>query len=80
MRVGLNAGEPIAEDGDLFGSTVIMASRICAQAGPGEILVPDPVRHLLTGKDFLFSDRGDIALKGFEEDPVRLYEVRWRAV
>jgi class 3 adenylate cyclase len=77
IRVGLNAGEPIEEDGDLFGSTVIMASRICAQADPGEILVPDPVRHLLSGKDFLFSDRGDVALKGFE-DPVRLYEVRWQ--
>jgi class 3 adenylate cyclase len=77
VRVGLNAGEPIAEEGDLFGSTVILASRICAQAGPGEILVPDPVRHLLSGKDFLFSDRGDVVLKGFE-DPVRIYEVRWR--
>jgi class 3 adenylate cyclase len=35
------------------------------------------VRHLLSGKQFLFSDRGDVVLKGFE-DPVRLYEVRWR--
>jgi class 3 adenylate cyclase len=77
VRVGLNAGEPIAEDGDLFGSTVIMASRVCAQAGAGEILVPDPVRHLLSGKGFLFSDRGYATLKGFE-DPVRLYELSWR--
>jgi class 3 adenylate cyclase len=28
--VGLNAGEPIEEDGDLFGATVILASRIAA--------------------------------------------------
>jgi class 3 adenylate cyclase/pimeloyl-ACP methyl ester carboxylesterase len=77
IRVGLNAGEPIAEEGDLFGATVILASRIADQAGAGEILVPDPVRHLLAGKEFLFSDRGDVVLKGFE-DPVRLYEVRWR--
>jgi class 3 adenylate cyclase len=77
VRVGLNAGEPIAEEGDLFGSSVIMAARVAAQAGPGEILVPDPVRHLLSGKGFLFSDRGEHALKGFE-DPVRLHEVRWR--
>ena len=41
VRVGLNAGEPIAEDGDLFGATVILASRIAAKAGPGEILVLD---------------------------------------
>ena len=77
IRAGLNAGEPIAEEGDLFGSMVILAARIAAQAGAGEILIPEPVRHLLAGKEFLFSDRGDVALKGFE-DAVRLYEVRWR--
>ena len=77
VRVGLNAGEPIEEDGDLFGATVILASRICAQAAAGEILVPEPVRHLLAGKSFAFSDRGEFAMKGFD-DAVRLYEVRWR--
>ena len=55
VRVGLNAGEPIEEDGDLFGATVILASRIAAKAGAGEILVPDTVRGLLSGKGFLFS-------------------------
>ena len=77
VRAGLNAGEPIVEEGDLFGSTVILAARVAAQAGAGEILIPEPVRHLLAGKDFLFSDRGEVALKGFE-DAVRLYDVRWR--
>ena len=77
IRVGLNAGEPIEEEGDLFGSTVILASRIAAQAGPGEILVPDTIRGLASGKGFLFADRGEVIPKGFE-DPVRLYEVRWR--
>jgi class 3 adenylate cyclase len=77
VRVGLNAGEPIEEDGDLFGSTVIMASRIAAKAGAGEILIPEPLRHLLTGKSYAYADRGDTMLKGFE-DAVRLYEVRWR--
>jgi class 3 adenylate cyclase len=77
VRVGLNAGEPIEEDGDLFGSTVIMASRIAAKAGAGEILIPEPLRHLLTGKSYVYADRGETMLKGFE-DAVRLYEVRWR--
>ena len=77
VRVGLNVGEPIEEDGDLFGSTVILASRIAAKAGAGEILVPDTVRGLLSGKNFLFSDRGEFVPKGFD-DAVRLYEVRWR--
>ena len=33
VRVGLNAGEPIEEEGDLFGATVILASRIAAKSG-----------------------------------------------
>jgi class 3 adenylate cyclase len=78
VRVGLNAGEPIAEDGDLFGATVILASRIAAQAGAGEILIPEPVRHLLAGKAFSFADRGEFIPKGFD-DAVRLFEVKWRA-
>ena len=77
VRIGLNAGEPIEEDGDLFGSMVILASRIAAKAGGGEILIPEPVRHLLTGKSCVYADRGETVLKGFE-DAVRLYEVRWR--
>jgi adenylate cyclase len=77
VRVGLNAGEPIEEHGDLFGSTVIMASRICAEADGGEILIPEPIRHLLSGKSYMYRDRGEVMLKGFE-DAVRVYEVRWR--
>jgi len=77
VRVGLNAGEPIEEDGDLFGATVILASRIATKAEGGERLVADTVRGLCSGKGFLFSDRGEFVAKGFE-DPVRLYEVRWR--
>jgi class 3 adenylate cyclase len=78
VRIGLNAGEPIEEDGDLFGATVILASRIAAKAEGGEILVADTVRGLCSGKGFLFADRGEFVAKGFEE-PVRLYEVNWRA-
>jgi class 3 adenylate cyclase/pimeloyl-ACP methyl ester carboxylesterase len=77
VRCGLNAGEPIEEEGDLFGATVILASRIAAKAEGGEILVADTVRGLCSGKGFLFADRGEFVAKGFEE-PVRVYEVRWR--
>jgi class 3 adenylate cyclase len=77
VRIGLNAGEPIAEEADLFGTAVIMAARIAAQAEGEEILASDVVRQLVAGKGFLFADRGEVALRGFE-DPVRLYEVRWQ--
>jgi class 3 adenylate cyclase len=77
VRIGLNAGEPIAEDDDLFGTAVNLAARICAHAEAGQILAPIVVRELAAGKQFLFADLGETALRGFE-DPVRLYEVSWR--
>ncbi|MCH7952588.1 MAG: adenylate/guanylate cyclase domain-containing protein [Chloroflexi bacterium] len=82
VRIGLNAGEPIVEDdpdgrGDLFGTAVNLAARIAAKAGGGEILASNVVRELVAGKEFLFNDRGETELRGFE-DPVRVYEVRWR--
>jgi class 3 adenylate cyclase len=77
VRIGLNAGEPVAEEEDLFGTAVQLAARICAHAEPGEIVAANVVRELAAGKGFLLGDRGDVALRGFE-DPVRLFEVRWR--
>ncbi len=83
VRIGLNAGEPIAEDdpdgrSDMSGTAVNEAARITATAKGGEILVSDVVRQLAKGKDFLFTDRGETSLKGFDE-PVRLFEVRWQS-
>jgi class 3 adenylate cyclase/pimeloyl-ACP methyl ester carboxylesterase len=77
VRIGLNAGEPVAEGDDLFGTAVQVARRICDLAQGGEILVSNVVRELVAGKGFLFADRGETMLRGFE-DPVRLYQVRWQ--
>jgi class 3 adenylate cyclase len=76
VRVGLNAGEPMAEGDDLFGTAVQLARRICDAARPGQILVPEAVRHLVAGRGFVFESLGSADLKGFDE-PVHLYEVRW---
>jgi adenylate cyclase len=59
VRVGLNAGEPVAEAGDYFGTAVQLAARICDMASPGEILVSAVVRDLAAGKGFAFDDRGE---------------------
>ncbi len=77
VRVGISAGEPIEEDDDLFGSSVILAARIADQAEGGEIVLANVVRELAAGKGFLFSDRGEASLRGFE-DPIHLYELKWR--
>jgi class 3 adenylate cyclase len=77
VRIGLNAGEPVVEEEDLFGTAVQLARRVCDHSEAGTILVTDVVRQLAAGKRYLFADGGPFVAKGFEE-PVRLFEVRWR--
>ena len=77
VYVGVNAGEPLVEGRDLFGTSVDLAARICEHAEPGQILVSDVVRQLAAGKTIHFSDMGQSELRGFE-DPVSLWEVSWR--
>jgi len=75
VRIGLNAGEPIVEGADLFGTSVQLARRICDRAEPGQVLVSDVLRQLVAGKGFAFEHLGAEMLKGFDE-PVALYKVR----
>jgi class 3 adenylate cyclase len=79
IRVGINAGEPIEEDDDLYGTAVIQAARVMGLADGGQILVTDTVRNLVAGKDYRFSDHGSHDLKGFEE-AARLFEVAWELI
>ena len=74
VRIGLNAGEPIAKDDDYFGAAVQLAARVCDRAEPGQVLVSNVVKELCTGKLFQFEDQGEATLKGFPE-PVRLFVV-----
>ena len=74
VRVGLNAGEPIAKDDDYFGTAVQLAARVCDRAEPGQVLVSRVVMDLCAGKGFQFEDQGEATLKGFPE-PVRLFVV-----
>ncbi|CCG07558.1 adenylate/guanylate cyclase domain-containing protein [Pararhodospirillum photometricum] len=76
IRVGINAGEPVVEEGDYFGLAVTLAARICNQAGPDQILCSGVVRDLSQGKSLYFRNRGDVTLKGIV-DPQRIYEIAW---
>jgi class 3 adenylate cyclase/tetratricopeptide (TPR) repeat protein len=77
VRIGLNTGEAIREEGDLFGSAVDAAARIMAKAEGGQILLSETVRGVLgRAKDVELVDRGRFRLKGFPER-WRLYEVVW---
>jgi class 3 adenylate cyclase/tetratricopeptide (TPR) repeat protein len=69
VRAGLHTGEVLEAHGELHGSAVAAATRICARAQGGEVLVSDVVRQLCgtLGPDAVFSDRGRFSLKGFPE-------------
>jgi class 3 adenylate cyclase len=65
VRMGLHTGEVIAEEGDFFGKNVILAARIAAQAGGGEILVSDQMRAAAgDGDGFAFDEGRELELKG----------------
>lgn len=76
LRIGLNAGEPIQEEDDLFGSTVQLAARVCAATESDQTLCTQVVKDLAAGKG-TFTDGGMHALKGFR-DKFQLWEVIWR--
>ncbi len=78
IRIGLNTGEVIQEEADLFGETVNAAARIAAKAKGGQILVSEAVKAVLgRAKDIELVDRGRFRLKGFPER-WRLFEVVWQ--
>ena len=75
VGVGIHAGETIEADGGYVGSPVNIAARICAQAGPGEVLVSETVRALTrTLLPVEFKSRGRRELKGIAE-PIQLFAV-----
>jgi class 3 adenylate cyclase len=77
VRVGAAAGEPVEQHNDLFGSTVQLASRLCAHAQPEQILVSNAIAELCLGKGLSFEDLGEVALKGFGS-PLRAHAAAWK--
>jgi class 3 adenylate cyclase len=75
LRIGMDAGEPVADSDDLFGGTVQMAARLCAAADPDSIFITDAVR-VFAPSDIELIERGAQSMKGFSE-PVMIFEVSW---
>jgi class 3 adenylate cyclase len=71
--VGELVGTGVAQERAVAGETPNLAARLQAAAEPDEVLVAEGTRRLLGGL-FAFSDRGDLALKGYDT-PVRTFAV-----
>ena len=76
-RVGVSAGEPIADGDDLYGMPVVIAARLCAVANPGDVLVHDVVRSLVGSREGVaFGEIGSLELKGVP-DTVHAAPLHW---
>jgi adenylate cyclase len=75
FRIGINVGDVIVEDGDIFGDGVNVAARLEALAKPGEICVSATVREHVGEKLPLgFTDLGEHSVKNIAR-PVHVYRI-----
>ncbi len=78
LRMGLNSGDVLRDQQDLFGAAVNLAARIAEKAKGNQILMSELVKELAGPyPGFKFVDRGKHRIRGFP-DRYRLYEVAWR--
>src|SRR2546421_1276331 len=79
LRVGINVGDIIVDDGDIFGDGVNVASRLEALAEPGQICVSASVREQIGEKlPIGFADMGEHGVKNIAR-PVHVYRIEKRA-
>jgi adenylate cyclase len=77
LRIGINIGDIILEDGDIYGDGVNVAARLQEIAAPGEVIVSANVHeHTASRLEVAFEDIGERALKNIAA-PVRAF--RWSA-
>lgn len=74
-HVGVNAGPILYDQGDYFGSTVNIASRIGTLAGPGQVLVGASIAALGTRPGYYLVAAGKHLVKGIEA-PIEVFEAK----
>ena len=77
VRIGAHTGEALKDADRFFGKTVILAARIAAQAGAGEILASSLLKDLVEhAGDLRFENGREVVLKGISGTQ-RVYSVAW---
>jgi class 3 adenylate cyclase len=75
FRIGINVGDVISKDGDIYGDGINVAARIEALAEPGGICVTRAARDSVRDKvDYGFEDLGERQVKNIAR-PVRIFAV-----
>jgi adenylate cyclase len=76
LRIGINVGDVMVKDGDIFGDGVNIAARLESLAEPGGICVSRGVRdHLRKHRIVALEDLGEQKVKNIAQ-PVRAFKVR----
>src|SRR6266478_1244408 len=79
FRMGINVGDIIIEDGDIFGDGVNIAARLEALAEPGGICLSAAAHEQVRDRlDIAFDDMGDQQVKNITR-PVRVYSIGSRS-
>jgi class 3 adenylate cyclase/tetratricopeptide (TPR) repeat protein len=77
VRIGVSIGEAVVEEGDYFGWPAVEATRLCAAAEGGQIVVNTLVRQVAGAlQDGSFRPLGALELKGISE-PIEAFELQW---
>jgi TolB-like protein/class 3 adenylate cyclase len=80
FRIGVNLGDVIVEERDIFGDGVNVAARLEGLAKPGGVLISNTVHdHVRDRLSLSFEDLGDQQVKNIAR-PVRVYALRPEAV
>jgi adenylate cyclase len=75
FRMGINLGDVITEEHDIFGHGVNVAARLEALAEPGGVCLSRAVRDQVRDRlDYIFEDMGEQQVKNIAR-PVRVYRV-----
>ena len=77
IRIGISSGDVHEQEGDCFGEPVVEASRLCARASAGQVLLSEATRSM-TGRHEELDDVGELKLKGLAR-PLRAWAAQWPA-
>ncbi|MET1002041.1 MAG: AAA family ATPase [Acidimicrobiia bacterium] len=77
LKIGISMGEvTTAADGDLFGTAVVEAARLCAAAAGGQVLVGAMAAQLARRGGARLEAVAPVSAKGFPE-PIEAFEIAW---
>lgn len=76
VRIGINAGDIVPIDHDIFGAPVNLAARIMNKVKGGEVAISENVYGITKDSDFTYTDKGEMQMKGLE--PQHIYTLNWQ--